>query len=167
MQQVVALIRQEPVLQNEWVSALAAEEGFDDSWMALDHPGSAPVPKRGKAAALAAAQLQQTLPKMMATAVASKATAPASVPVVVPANAGPGPLTTSPQIMGPPAAPKATARPAGVSGAPAKVAGPMHLPAAVAVATPILSAPSLPAVPPPLSRPDTAVTEAPSEVAEA
>lgn len=174
MQQVVALIRQEPVLQNEWVSALAAEEGFDDEWMSLDHPA---VPKRsGKAASRVHPENQQTLPKMMATAVVSKAAAATSAPVVVPADASRSTLAV-PVVMGLPPVPKAKASPVRVPGAHApakaapvasKAAGPVHVPevpAATEAATrPVVLAASLPAVPPPpVTSPAAAVAEVPNE----
>ena len=74
MVQVLESIRQEPVLQNDFVEALAEQEGFDPLWMTQDAPDA-----KVKAAAKAKTG-QQSLPKMMAAAAASQSGSCATQP---------------------------------------------------------------------------------------
>ena len=138
MVQVLESIRQEPVLQNDFVEALAEQEGFDPLWMTQDAPDA-----KVKAAAKAKTG-QQSLPKMMAAAAASNQAAvppnQPAVPVPVPAQT----VASAVNAMGPPLVPKAKATAVALQPA-VKAGGPVHVPTDPTMARPVIVvAPSLP-----------------------
>jgi hypothetical protein len=160
MVQVLESIRQEPVLQNDFVEALAEQEGFDPLWMTQDAPDA-----KVKAAAKAKTG-QQSLPKMMAAAAASNQ---AAVPPNQPAAPVPVPAQTvasAVNAMGPPLVPKAKATAVALQPA-VNAGGPVHVPTDPTMARAVIVvAPSLPRLPPQPRRADTADTVVPSFTAD-
>ena len=154
MANMVAAIRSQPVLCDDWINSLGETEGFDDLWFEVH-----PEPKRSKAAGSAAVLPgQQVLPKMMAAA--SKAKATAVVGVTAGANGAlgrpvahpPAPLQLPPQTKAQPV-PKVTGAQPPIAKAP-----PAIVPA---------KAIGMPPPPPPQRVVDTADTEVGQDAEEA
>ncbi len=146
MQEVITAVRQQPLLTDEWIDAMATNEGFEDEWLSVP---AEPKRRSGKASAVLPGQ--QLLTDVAAkaggvaqqvAAVPPKATSGQPAHVVAPQNVGlPG------SIMLPPVPPPPLQQPV-VSPKAVPVVVPV-VPAAAPVHASVPAAPVLAHMPPP------------------